>query len=74
MRVYHVGIVKPLLLQLLRTHGARAIMTNWTGDDAAAIAVVERDPRDVFVFDVTCTRQGPDGACLGHSTSEVDRA
>ncbi len=66
----HVGIVKGLLISIIRNEGAAAALYGWTGTDAEAIAAVQADPRDVFVLDATCTRRAPDGACLGHYSDE----
>lgn len=65
-RKLHVGVAKWLLLELLKAHGAGEVLVGWQGTDAEAREVIQADPREFFVLDTSCDRQGPDGACLGH--------
>ncbi len=66
MPLFHVGIVKPLLLSLIKNEGASTVLVGWQGTDAEAIEAVEADPRSVFVLDAKCRDWKEDGSCRGH--------
>jgi hypothetical protein len=64
--VFHLGLTRAELLRELARLGPEAVLPGFTGTLAEARAAIARDPRAVFVLERTCTRQGVDGACLGH--------
>jgi hypothetical protein len=47
---------------------------DWKGTDAELADAIRRDPRDIFVLDPTCDRQGADGACQGHDMTGAEGA
>lgn len=61
---FHIAATKQYIIQAIETRGAVAVLEDWTGSDAEAIAAVQDDPREYFACG--CDHYGPDGHCLGH--------
>lgn len=65
-RKVHLAYRKELVIKLIKQLGAKAVLVNYEGSDADAIAAVESDPRTYFVVSKECDKQDRDGSCAGH--------
>lgn len=70
-RVLHISVTKDYLIDLVRAHGARSVLTNWPGSDERAIEAIQADKRSCFILDPDCDDQGEDGACRGHKDEDA---
>jgi hypothetical protein len=73
-RILHVGVAKWLLLDLLSTYGAGAVLKGWTGTHDEAREAIMADPREYFVLSPDCNKQNADGSCAGHDCIDFPSA
>lgn len=70
--VYHVSATRDFLIAAIRRHGVDGVLRGWNGDDAAAIAAIEADGRDVFAMDPGCESRGECTGCRVVRTPEEE--